>query len=130
MVGAAACRYGFSECECGQIALALDEALCNVIKHGYGGDEDRTIWICVVPQEEPSGIRIVVEDEGVRIDPSMIRSRPLDEIRPGGLGVYIIEQIMDHVVYEQRSNVGMRLIMEKTVGNDVECETQICGKES
>ena len=35
LVGTMAQRLGFKEMQCGQISLAVDEALCNVITHGY-----------------------------------------------------------------------------------------------
>jgi hypothetical protein len=37
----------------------------------------------------------------------------LDDIRPGGLGVYIIREIMDEVRYEKREGGGMRLTLTK-----------------
>src|SRR5262249_47307097 len=49
MVAAVARRLAFSDEACGQIALAVDEALCNVIRHGYGRQPDRPIWISLTP---------------------------------------------------------------------------------
>jgi anti-sigma regulatory factor (Ser/Thr protein kinase) len=71
-----------------------------------------------VGDERPDAIRIVIEDEAQQIDPALIRSRDLDEIRPGGLGVHIIKTIMDEAAYEKRSDGkggtgGMRLTMMK-----------------
>lgn len=114
MIASVAQRLGFRDAVCGQIALALDEALCNVIKHGYEKREDQHIWISIWPLEGARrGIRILVEDCGRQVDPSDIRSRDLDDIRPGGLGVYIIHQIMTKVEYHQRDGGGMALLMEK-----------------
>ena len=47
MIAAVAKRLGFTDESCGQIALAVDEALCNVIKHGYARDPSRPIWIAL-----------------------------------------------------------------------------------
>lgn len=136
MVASIARRLGFPEHHCSQIALAVDEALCNVIRHGYERQADRPIWLSVwpldptqpaaqavacgctvactlTPGHEASGIRIVIEDEAKQVDPSTIKSRNLDEIRPGGLGVHIIREVMDDVVYEHRGPIGMRLTMTK-----------------
>lgn len=110
-------RLGFTEEGCGQIALAVDEALCNVIRHGYERRKNGPIWISLWPlaadNGTPGGIRIVVEDEARQVDPSLIKSRDLDEIRPGGLGVHIIKQVMDEVSYEKREKAGMRLTLIK-----------------
>jgi anti-sigma regulatory factor (Ser/Thr protein kinase) len=123
MVAAVARRLGFMDEACGQIALAVDEALCNVIRHGYGRRPDRPIWISLWPigGVAPSGsadnptkaIRIVIEDEAKQVDPDLIKSRDLDEVRPGGLGVHIIRAVMDEVRYERREGRGMRLTMLK-----------------
>lgn len=117
LVASVARRLGFPEEGCGQIALALDEALCNVIRHGYDRRRDGPIWISLWPLHAENGsgpgLRIVVEDEAKQVDPAVIKSRDLDEIRPGGLGVHIIRQVMDEVKYEKRDRAGMRLTLVK-----------------
>lgn len=119
MVSAVSRRLGFSEEGAGQIALAVDEALCNVIRHGYDRRTDRPIWLnlwALAPENgRGPGVKIVLEDEARQIDPVQIKSRDLDEVRPGGLGVHIIRQIMDEVSYERRERSGMRLTMVKRV---------------
>src|SRR5262249_16760140 len=107
-------RLGFAESLCGQISLAVDEALCNIINHGYDRQPDGRIWLNIWAMDgEPAGLKIIIEDRARQVDPAAIRSRDLDEIRPGGLGVYIIREIMDHVTYEKRDGGGMRLTMHK-----------------
>lgn len=129
LVASVAKRLGFDDHGCGRIALAVDEALCNVIKHGYGGRADGPMWVRLWPiegagtgtgagsgagaGEEPVGLRIEVLDEAPAIDPSEIRGRELSDVRPGGLGVLIMREVMDEVVHERRSSdgPGMRLTM-------------------
>lgn len=126
MISAVSRRLGFTEEGCGQIALAVDEAICNVIRHGYDRRKDGTIWISVWPLSTAAtpglpeeligpGIAIMLEDEAKQVDPATIKSRNLDEIRPGGLGVHIIQQVMDHAGYERREGSGMRLTLVKRV---------------
>ncbi len=115
LVGQFAARCGFNEHQCGQIALAVDEAICNIINHGYQRREDGRIWIHLWPLQEPRGVKIVLEDEARQVDLETIRSRDLDDIRPGGLGVHIIREIMDEVEYAHREVRGMRLTMAKTL---------------
>ena len=43
MVSNVARRLGFAEEACSQMALAVDEALCNVIRHGYDKAADKPI---------------------------------------------------------------------------------------
>jgi serine/threonine-protein kinase RsbW len=119
LVSSVARRLGFHEEACSQIALAIDEALCNIIRHGYDRRKDGPIWMSLFPMEGgpgskgTPGLTIVVEDEARQVDPEQIRSRDLDEIRPGGLGVHIIRQVMDEVRYEKRPSKGMRLTLVK-----------------
>ncbi len=115
LVGSIAQRIGFSEFQCGQISLAVDEALCNVITHGYDRRDDGKLWLNLWPLDTPPGIKVIIEDLARQVDPGSIQPRDLDDIRPGGLGVHIIREIMDEVTYERRRERGMRLTMIKHV---------------
>lgn len=129
LISSVAKRLGFSDPQCSQIALAVDEALCNVMRHGYKRQTDRPIWINLWPLDaalavaaegaEAAAIKIVLEDDAEQVDPCSIKSRNLDEIRPGGLGVHIIKEVMDEALYERReTGSGMRLTMiKKRVSN-------------
>jgi serine/threonine-protein kinase RsbW len=113
-------RLGFQEDQAAQIVLAIDEALANVMKHGYGGASDGRIWVRFIPMRDDAkgpGLRVVVEDEGVQVDPAGIKGRDLEDIRPGGLGVHIIRQVMDLASYELRAPKGMRLTLEKFISS-------------
>lgn len=118
LVGSVSRRLGFDDLQCSKIALAVDEALCNIIRHGYNRAPDKPIWISIWPDERdasgrPLGIRLVIEDEARQVDPCKLKGRDLDDIRPGGLGVHIIREVMDEVVFGKRKGKGMRLSMVK-----------------
>lgn len=113
-------RFGFNELGCSQIALAVDEALANVICHGYERRPTGKIWVSIWPLDESTdgdvgGARIIIEDEARQVDPDQIKGRDLDKVRPGGLGVHIIREVMDHVEYTKRDACGMRLVLEKRI---------------
>lgn len=130
LLGAVAKRLGFSEEACGQIALAVDEALCNIIRHGYDRQRDRPIWVSLWPLREEggrAGLKIVIEDEARQVEPEQIKGRDLEEIRPGGLGVHIIREVMDKAVYEKREGAGMRLTLVKYLANDGSAATNTGG---
>lgn len=113
-VTALAARAGFDEVAQFQLALAIDEAVANVINHGYDRRPDGRIWISVWSESEPrAALRFVLEDSGRQVDPCAIRSRHLDDVRPGGLGVHIIKEVMDECRWEQRPVGGMRLTLVK-----------------
>jgi len=100
-----------SEEESQLVVLALDEACTNIIRHAYG-NACKTIRMEM--QKTPGKIRFILRDYGKSCDPGKIRGRRLEEIRPGGLGVHIIRQAFDRVVYEPCSR-GTRLTMERAI---------------
>jgi anti-sigma regulatory factor (Ser/Thr protein kinase) len=129
MVGNVAQRFGFTETECSQIALAVDEAICNIISHGYDKREDGHITVAVWPEESPAGLRLVIEDNARQVDPESIKSRDLDDIRPGGLGVHIIREVMDEAVYERRAQGGMRLTLVKRIKSGRLAPAESCAND-
>ncbi|MBX3355265.1 MAG: ATP-binding protein [Phycisphaeraceae bacterium] len=118
MVVSLAERTGFDEVMCSHIQLAVDEALANVLRHGYGGREDCRIWVHLWELHDPAGLRIVIEDLARQVDPETIRGRELDEVRPGGLGVHLMQSLMDVVRFERRHEGGMRLTLEKILRDE------------
>jgi serine/threonine-protein kinase RsbW len=117
LVGCIARRIGFNDIECSKIALAVDEALSNIIRHGYNKDFDKPIWVGISPikpsEDSIGGIVITIDDEAKQVDPRKMKGRCLEDIKPGGLGVHIIQEVMDEVCYEKREGKGMRLMMTK-----------------
>jgi anti-sigma regulatory factor (Ser/Thr protein kinase) len=115
MVAQISRRLGFTDAQCAQIALAVDEALSNIMKHGYERRTDGRIWLKLKPTTDSKGqaLEVVIEDEAKQVDPCQIKGRNLEDIRPGGLGVHIIKEVMDEVRYEKRNGAGMRLTMIK-----------------
>lgn len=108
-------RFGFEEHEIGQVALAVDEALANVIRHGYESSPDGQIWMrCRIIDSENPTLQIVLEDEGHQVDGEQMQGRDLDDLRPGGLGLHIMREVMDKCEFEIRDRKGMKLTMEKT----------------
>jgi len=108
---------GFDEEQCGGIVLSLDEALSNVIRHAYHGDPNGRIEITFRPTYSEGGgeLGIEVRDWGDTAGPEDIKSRDLDDVRPGGLGVHIMNSCMDEVTYTpaEREGEGTVLTMLK-----------------
>ena len=102
---------GFDQMDTSKLILALDEACANIIKHAYKGKSGQSIKI--ICRIKPSRLEFVLKDEGEPIDVKKIKSRPLHEVRPGGLGVYLITSVMDKVKYANGSEAGNRLFMYK-----------------
>ena len=105
---------GFSERETSNTKLAVDEACTNIIKHAYGGSGRGGISIRI--EIEPGTLEIKLHDQGKRFDYASVRDPNLDEYvetgRKGGLGVYLINRLMDRVEYNA-SEGGNELVLSK-----------------
>ncbi|TDQ83261.1 sigma-B regulation protein RsbU (phosphoserine phosphatase) [Dongia mobilis] len=88
---ARACR--FDEDEIQDLLLAAGEAVENIMIHAYGSGKKGEITLAV--HRLPDGIMLRLRDFAPRVDAAKIEPRPLDEVRPGGLGTHFIRAIMD-----------------------------------
>jgi len=102
---------GFTEEECNAVTIAVDEAAANIIKHTYNGNTKKKIIAEFAILEDK--LEVVLRDFGKKINPKNIKSRNLDDVRPGGLGVHLIKTTMDEVVYDNSQEVGNKLTMTK-----------------
>jgi anti-sigma regulatory factor (Ser/Thr protein kinase) len=107
---------GFREEDRGLVVLAVDEALTNIIRHAYRGRSDQRIEItlrCTNGSDGRAALQIQLRDWGEPVRPEQFKSRPLQEIRPGGLGVHIMGCCMDNVEYHPAPEGGTCLTMTK-----------------
>ena len=114
LIGAACQQCGFTSRDAGQVAMAVDEALSNIFRHGYQGSTEGRVRLSYKTTlgPEPS-IAIELEDDAIQVDTELIRSRDLDDVKPGGLGVHLIQTVMDTATWERRAEGGMLLSMNK-----------------
>lgn len=81
------------------IVVALNEACMNVIQHGYQGNPQGDYELRVAYNKSSNSMIFELLDHAPPVDKSRIKSRLLDDIRPGGLGVYIIRKLMDEMEF-------------------------------
>jgi serine/threonine-protein kinase RsbW len=94
---------GFERDDSEKTALAVEEALTNVIEHAYHGDEDRMMQVIYEMQGEKFRIRIV--HSGDQIDASqLLKGDDLSHFyrqkKKGGLGILIMRRCMDEITYK------------------------------
>ncbi len=100
---------GFDATVAAQVALAVDEASTNVIKHAYRGASDRRVELRFLLA--PDELRVEIVDDGSPVDtralPELDLKRYASEKRRGGLGVHLMGRIMDAVTFRRtaRGNV-------------------------
>jgi serine/threonine-protein kinase RsbW len=99
---------GFPAAQCRSITRAVDEALTNIVRHSYGNRLGQPIALYFRSAkrcqqgEIRSGLEILLCDRGRAIDLNTLRGRPLEQIRPGGLGLHLIRQAMDTVEFTRK----------------------------
>ena len=98
----------FQDADTRAIVRSVDEALANVMRHAYGGRPgfpiEMSCYKLPVGEKKTArgGIEIFLADKGVPVKPATLKGRPLDEIRPGGLGLHFIRQSMDEVEFTRK----------------------------
>jgi anti-sigma regulatory factor (Ser/Thr protein kinase) len=101
----------FSEEVSNAVTLAVNEAVTNIMKHAYFNVRENPIIIkCEILHDR---LEIVLRDFGIKADQNKIKSRELDDIKPGGLGVHLIKKSMDIVNYDTSFEKGNQLILAK-----------------
>ncbi|OGO65753.1 MAG: hypothetical protein A2030_07970 [Chloroflexi bacterium RBG_19FT_COMBO_50_10] len=108
-------QAGLNDTEVYAVQLAVDEASTNIIEHGYGQECPSRIDITCDVQED--GLKVVIYDDAEPFNPESIPKPevnvPLEELKPRGLGMFLMEQMMDEVHYQSNPAVGNTLTMIK-----------------
>ncbi len=116
----------FPIAQCRSITRAVDEALTNILRHSYGNRLDQPIAMYFRRAQRrhdgqvQQGLEILLCDRGPAVDPCKVQGRPLDEIRPGGLGFHFIQQAMDTVEFTRKGSTNrLRLVKYLAQGSSV-----------
>jgi len=101
------------------VTLAVEEALTNVIRHSYGGACEKPIIVKFkrinYGSENRPALEILIRDFGRQVDPESIKGRDPCEFKPGGLGVHIVQTVMDEIEFSHAGDCGMQLRMVKCI---------------
>ena len=83
--------------------LVLEEAVVNVINYAYPKEEHQSIYLSASLRK--GSIVLILTDTGKEFDPTMAPDVDItlsaDEREIGGLGIFLIRQIMNEVKYER-----------------------------
>ena len=90
-----------------QIDLCVEERFINVASYAYGSGKGDVI-IRLEEEKDPSGISIVLVDEGMPYDP-LAKADPdvtasADQRQIGGLGIFLVKKNMDNISYRRDGN--------------------------
>jgi serine/threonine-protein kinase RsbW len=105
-VSDAASKFGFDEDSVGKIALAVDEACTNVIKHSYGFDPGHRIDLHI--EMRNGTFEVIIAHNGKSFNPEAVKAPDMREylskFRRGGLGMHLMRSLMDKVEYKSLEN--------------------------
>lgn len=110
-----ASRMGFDIEKIEDLKVAVAEACTNAITHGLN-EEERNFDVEFIIYEEK--IDILVYDQGKGFRSSKIEEPNANNLKEGGLGVFIIKSLMDYVEIIQNKGKGTVIKMTKYIGDD------------
>lgn len=101
------------------LTLAVDEICSNIVRHGYGGLGGQ---LKVTVQRVVDGVQVTVRDWGTAFDPGSVVvpdvEAPLEQRSLGGLGLYLVHQLMDEVHFEFSVEQGNSVTMVKRLQHE------------
>ena len=84
-----------------ELVLAIAEAAQNIVKHAYKDISNTKDIMQIKISFKDNELKIGFYDKGKPVNQENIKHRKLDDIKPGGLGTFFIQQIMDAVVFKE-----------------------------
>lgn len=98
------------------LQLAVDEAVTNIIRHGYQGRQGE-IEIEIEFKEEKNALVARLRDDAPPFDPTTVPppdlDKPLVEQPLGGRGIHLMRQVMDEAVHQVTASGGNELVLIK-----------------
>ena len=116
-VGRLAQRAGFNEDHVNKIQVAVDEACTNVVRHAYPQNAPGPMDVEITCNSEK--FRVVISDKGIGFQPGALKKPDmttyLNKFQKGGLGIHLIQTLMDDVQFKIRPHRKNSVIMVKYV---------------
>jgi serine/threonine-protein kinase RsbW len=98
-----------------EVNLALDELFTNIISYGFSDQSEHTIRVSI--SAEKNCLTVVIEDDGIPFNPLMSPAAELPcnlaECKVGGLGIHLVKNLMDEVLYSRCGNNNVLTIKKK-----------------
>ena len=103
-----------------QIAIAVEEVFINLVSDAYKPCRgDTTLRLDV--SQDPAEVTITFIDHGVPFDPLAKEdpdiNLPAKQRKVGGLGIFVVKNLMDDVFYEYRNGQNILTMKKKTAAS-------------
>ena len=105
---------GFATLEVQELHLALEEAVSNVIRHGYSNAEQASFDLQFI--RLPAGITVVIREKGRPFDMSKENNYSPPDLAgadPHGLGLFLLNKLLDKVEYNILGRQGKEMRLTK-----------------
>lgn len=100
-----------------ELILAIAEAAQNIVKHAYKNEKTEDKMLIKISVEN-GHLEIGFSDKGKLVEEEKVRHRKIDDVKPGGLGTFFIQQIMDAVEFKEGKKPWINhLILSKDLNN-------------
>lgn len=106
-------KVGFCIDDIEDLKVAISEACTNAIKHSL--DDRFTIIYSMIE----NGLTIEIIDNGKGYDITTVNEPDIDNLKESGMGLFIIESLMDDVIVESQEGKGTSIKMTKYLGVDM-----------
>ena len=93
-----------------ELVLAIAEAAQNIVKHAFKNAAKPNELMVVQISCENNKLQIAFYDRGTPVDPKKVKHREIDNVKPGGLGTFFIQEIMDVVEFKDGKNHGLTIL--------------------
>ncbi|MBC1917690.1 anti-sigma B factor RsbW [Listeria booriae] len=118
-VSGIASRIGFSFEAIEDLKIAISEAITNAVKHAFNEEDTGEIRIAFAVYEDKLEVTVTDEGKSFDVEKRKMEIGPYEEnedadmLRVGGLGLFLIEALMDDV--ELHYDGGVSVVMTKYI---------------
>lgn len=115
-------RMGYSYDDIEDIKIAVSEACTNAVNHAYKGEESGTVSIKITSFNDRLEIMVIDKGKSFNYEQTVKTLKPLnadanlEQVNEGGLGLFLIDTLMDKVTVNNDS--GVVVLMTKFLNRD------------
>lgn len=110
--------------ECSELGIAAEEAGAHIIARYPGSGLEEQFEVCCEDRE--NGLRVVFSNMGLPVNPQALpkyeTDRPEETLE--GLGLFLIERMVDHYEFINQGRAGWRTVLVKQLANPKKPSTQ------
>lgn len=107
--------WDFSESLTMNLNLVLEEAISNIVFYAFNNEDEQKIYLTI--EYDDDTLTALIMDCGIPFDPTRQAepdiTLPAEERTIGGLGIFLINKLMDHVEYCRKENMNILTLKKR-----------------